>query len=268
MRARPYWTMLSLRSTVDSRQETVNGQPSTGGLGSANVSATDALHPIDRADLGDAVAARLREQILNGALAPGSRLVETALAEAFGTSRGPIRDAIARLAGTGLVTVNPRRGAYVTTLSAHDIEEVYSLRIALETHAARLAARRGTTDDWSAMARALVELERAAASADADGAAVADMGFHRAIVQAAQQGRLVTAWESFADQTMLLLRELSHLGSPVQDTSGGHGAVLAALEAGDGALAATAVFDHLSEARATMLDRMGTSPPRHEPGAA
>lgn len=231
------------------------------------MSVADGLGPIDRADLGDAVAARLREQILNGALAPGSRLVETALAERFGTSRGPIRDAIARLAGTGLVTVNPRRGAYVTILSARDVEEVYSLRIALETHAARLAAGRGTTADWSAMALALHELTRATASEDAGAAAVADMRFHRAIVQAAGQGRLVKAWESFADQTLLLLRELSHLGSRVQDTSGGHGAVLAALEDGDGSRAAAAILDHLSEARAIMLDRIGASPATLEPGA-
>lgn len=221
----------------------------------------DGLRPINRADLGEAVAAQLRQQILNGAVAPGSRLVEAALAEAFGTSRGPIRDAIARLVGTGLVTVTPRRGAYVTTLSAQDIDEVYSLRIALETHAARLAAGRGKAADWSAMALALVELERATAWEDVGGAAVADMRFHRTIVQAAGQGRLVKAWESFADQTLLLLRELSHLGSSVQDTSGGHGAVLTALEAGDGPLAATAILDHLTAARATMLERIGACSP-------
>ena len=231
------------------------------------VAVADGLRPIDRADLGEAIGAQLREQILNGALAPGSRLVETALAETFGTSRGPIRDAIARLVGTGLVTVNPRRGAYVTTLSAQDIDEVYSLRIALETHAARLAADRGTTADWSAMARALVELERATASGDVGGAAVADMEFHRTIVRAAEQGRLLKAWESFADQTLLLLRDLSHIGSSVQDTSGGHGAVLSALEAGDGPLAATAILDHLTAARATMLDRIGTNSPGHEASA-
>lgn len=218
----------------------------------------DGIRPIDRADLGDVVAAQLREQILNGALAPGSRLVETALAASFGTSRGPVRDAIARLVGTGLVTVNPRRGAYVTTLSAPDIDEVYSLRIALETHAAGLAAARGTPAAWAAMAGALEALERSAASEDAGGAAAADMHFHRLIVQAAGQARLVKAWESFADQTLLLLRELSHLGSHVQDTSGGHGAVLAALEAGDGPRAAAAILDHLTAARATMLDRIGT----------
>jgi DNA-binding GntR family transcriptional regulator len=87
------------------------------------------------------VADALREEIERGLLAPGERLVEMALARRFEVSQGPVREALRLLEREGLVDHRPRRGVYVRVLSARDIEEVYSLRAAIEGLAVRRAVQ-------------------------------------------------------------------------------------------------------------------------------
>src|SRR5215470_17555882 len=91
----------------------------------------------------------LREEILSERLHPGAELQEVALSEELGVSRGPIRDAIGRLAAEGLVTVRPRRGAVVRSLSKDEFLELYQVREALEMMAVRLAVPRLGPDDFS-----------------------------------------------------------------------------------------------------------------------
>ncbi len=95
----------------------------------------------------DLVLSTMREDILSGALPPGTRLRQEKLAARFGTSRIPIRDALRALEYEGLVRSSPYRGFTVTQLDADDIEEVYDLRIVLEGHAVRLAVPLMTDED-------------------------------------------------------------------------------------------------------------------------
>jgi DNA-binding GntR family transcriptional regulator len=87
----------------------------------------------------DAIVAALREAILDGVLPPGARLRQEDLAGVFRTSRIPIRAALRALEYEGLATSEPHRGYTVTSLEGPDIEEIYELRILLESHAVRLA---------------------------------------------------------------------------------------------------------------------------------
>ena len=80
----------------------------------------------------DAVAASLRDMIINGELAAGERLVERDLAERFGISRIPMREAIQRLEREGLLDIFRNRGAVVRMLSVSDVQEIYDLRVLLE----------------------------------------------------------------------------------------------------------------------------------------
>lgn len=89
----------------------------------------------------------LRRAVLSGVLVPGARLRQEELADLFGTSRIPIREALRALEYEGLVTSEPHRGSTVTPLDADDIEEVYELRILLEGHAVRLAVPLMTDED-------------------------------------------------------------------------------------------------------------------------
>jgi len=93
------------------------------------------------------VLAAMREAILTAALPPGMRLRQEKLAEMFGTSRIPVREALRALEYEGLVHSAPYRGFTVTQLDADDIEEVYDLRIVLEGHAVRLAVPLMTDED-------------------------------------------------------------------------------------------------------------------------
>src|SRR5437762_13748264 len=95
----------------------------------------------------DVVLSAMREAILTAALPPGMRLRQEKLAVMFGTSRIPVREALRALEYEGLVTSFPYRGFTVTELDADDIEEVYDLRVLLESHAVRLAVPLMTDDD-------------------------------------------------------------------------------------------------------------------------
>ena len=92
-----------------------------------------------RSQGGPTILAALRESIISGALAPGVLLRQTELAEEFGTSRIPVREALNSLQAEGLVQIEPNRGAYVTTLSADELRELFDLRVLLEADALRRA---------------------------------------------------------------------------------------------------------------------------------
>ena len=98
--------------------------------------------PVENLTLWQRVYDHLRAEILAGRLEPGAELAEVALAEQLGVSRGPIREAIGRLASEGLVTVRPRRGAVVSSLSKEEFLELYQVREALELMAVKLAVPR------------------------------------------------------------------------------------------------------------------------------
>jgi DNA-binding GntR family transcriptional regulator len=95
----------------------------------------------------DVVLVSVRQAILSGVLGPGARLRQEELADVFGTSRIPVREALRALEYEGLVTSVPHRGFTVTALDADDVEEVYDLRILLESEAVRLALPLLTDED-------------------------------------------------------------------------------------------------------------------------
>jgi len=110
----------------------------------------------------DLVLASLREAILAGVLSPGARLRQEDLAERFGTSRIPVREALRALEYEGLVTSEPNRGFTVTELDADDVEEVYDLRIVLEGHAVRVAVPLLTDEDITELDQLFAAMTNAA----------------------------------------------------------------------------------------------------------
>ncbi len=97
--------------------------------------------PIERHQtLREKILEAIREAILKGTLKPGEKVAEPELAERFGISRTPIREAFRQLESEGYLTVIPRKGAVVTSLSERDVEEFYAIKSILEGYAARMAA--------------------------------------------------------------------------------------------------------------------------------
>lgn len=210
-------------------------------------------------DLGHAVTAAIRELIMTGAVAPGDRLVETELSERFGTSRGPVRDAFKELEQSGLVVSVPRRGTFVATLTAADIHEIYTLRLALEKLAIVTTATIATDHDIAAMRAAVERLTEAQRTSDRRAGAEADIAIHRLIVRTAGHERLTEAWERLADQTLLLMAELMDLLLDVQHAAGDHDALVNAIADHDVAGAEAALTDHLLAASQAMIDNASST---------
>ena len=119
--------------------------------------------PVENLTLWQRVYEHLRREILDGSLAPGTELLEVALSEHLGVSRGPVREAIGRLAAEGLVTVRPRRGAVVRSLSKEEFLELYEVREALEQRAVLLAVPRLGPEDLAELSRLNEAMEEYAA---------------------------------------------------------------------------------------------------------
>lgn len=156
--------------------------------------------------LWEAVAGQLRDEILDGRLPAGVRLVEAELAERFGVSRGPIRDALQELARTGLAVDLPRRGTFVSSLSERDLEEVYVIRRAIEEAAVGLTIERADDADVAAIFEAVSAAEAAYEGDDLAAAWDADMAFHRTYCRLSGNGRLLELFDQLASQTVLLMR--------------------------------------------------------------
>ena len=131
----------------------------------------------------------LQHAILEGVLKPGERLRAEALAQRFGTSRTPIREALLQLEAQGLVEVEPNRGAVVRAFDREDLLDLYGVRALLEPAA---AARAATRIDDADIAR-LQELCDRAQHANVDDQIAYNEDFHRIIVEAARSPRLTVA---------------------------------------------------------------------------
>jgi DNA-binding GntR family transcriptional regulator len=163
--------------------------------------------------LGVDIAERLRSAILNGYFGPGERLPEEQLARTMGVSRGPVREALATLEREGLIVIRRNRGAFVAQLSREDLDEVYSLRVAIE----RLAVERcvANADDADlAELQGVVDriaelMERGITEQDA---AELDLEFHDIIYRSGQHRRLYDTWATLRPQihVLLLNRNVAH----------------------------------------------------------
>jgi DNA-binding GntR family transcriptional regulator len=163
------------------------------------------LTPATAPLLSDTVVDRLREAILRGLFPPGDRLREEQLAEALGVSRGPIRNALLQLEREGMVLRRPNRGAMVAQLSQGDLEEVYSLRVAIEPVACAWATRNAVPRDLEEMQAIIDSYSKLTTKVTVQEAADADLGFHDVIYAAARNRRLLRLWQDLRPQVYLFL---------------------------------------------------------------
>jgi len=207
--------------------------------------------------LADRALDRIETAIMKGDLAPGTKISEVLLAKTFGISRGPLREAIRRLEGRGLLEIIPHVGARVVTLSVDDLREVFDIREALEGMACRLAAERMTDSEIAAVGTVLDQHggDAALKAGEAYYQQPGDYDFHYRIAQGAKNRRIVE----------LLCGEMYHLIRIYRYRSGAvpgrapqafdeHRKILAALQARDGALAETLMREHIRRAR-TLLEQ-------------
>ena len=136
------------------------------------------------------VLALLRVEILTGSLQPGQQIVQDVLAERFGVSRVPLREALKILEGEGQVTHHPHRGYFVAELSIGDLHEVYRLRALLEREAVTAAVANITDRDLITITELAKEVREAASTGEVLAITAANRAFHFAIFELSEMVRL------------------------------------------------------------------------------
>ncbi len=195
-------------------------------------------------ELWQQVLRRLREDISSGALAPGTRLVEVDLAERFGVSRGPIREALRELTRSGLALDRPRQGVFVSTPSDSDLEQAFVFREALETAAARIALRQVTPRDVDRLRSILESMEKAYADRAREGSLALDLEFHRELFLFSGNNRMLSAHDDLAAQLLLAAAHNDVLKEGVYPPLALHRDIYDALVAGDEERLVAAVQAH------------------------
>ncbi|MBS1887616.1 MAG: GntR family transcriptional regulator [Actinobacteria bacterium] len=211
---------------------------------------------LTRSTTGEEVADALREQIMDGTLAPGTPLREVGLAEEFDVSRRTVQDALAVLAGERLVRHERHRGARVAQLTRADVEDLYTIRLGLELMAAR-RAREASPAAREGLEHAYEELQIATSVGRADDIVARDLDFHRAVVGLLESPRIDVFFGTIASE---LRYALSILESFVQEASKRpkdalreHAEIRDALLAGDEKLAARLITEHVDTYRERLV---------------
>lgn len=191
----------------------------------------------------------VRAHLLGGGHQPGARLTEAGLAQRLGVSRGPVREALERLAQEGLVVRLPRRGSFVRRYGEREVRELMELRRVLESAAARFAVRRAGDEALEGIEGQLTAAERAIA---AGGRFPADEDFHQAVIRLAGNRELERHAGLVYDQ-LRLARALSALRpGRAREAWSEHARIVRALLVRDEDRVVAALEAHLAAAEATM----------------
>jgi DNA-binding GntR family transcriptional regulator len=195
-----------------------------------------------------AVLEAIKHAILSGELRPGKPLVETDLAEVLGVSKTPVREALKTLAGAGLVTMSPYKGAVVRVVGDAEARQIYDVRLLLEPEALSRAAALEHRD-WRAAHEALARSDKAPGQAERS---LANRDFHRELYAGCGNPLLVRMLDDLRDQTALVSaaawrHDPGWLDTPSwEQEAAEHRAVLRAAEEGDADRAASLLRAHIT----------------------
>lgn len=227
--------------------ESVDNQVATGSP--PGPSSTLAAHLTDR----------LVEAIVSGELGSGEKLSEPELAHRFGTSRGPLREALQRVEAMRLVERRPHQGARVAVVDRRSLVDLYAVREALEGMACRLAAEAMTAEEIASLRRLLVDHERNP-EVQADRSYFQEEGaldFHFRIVHASRNAELIASLAGQLYHRVRLYRyRSSHMSRRPQRALKEHHQILDAIEARDGELAEILMRRHIRAARESIEEQL------------
>lgn len=198
------------------------------------------------------VAERLRERIFSHELPPGSWVDEQALADDYGISRTPLREALKVLASEGLVTLKPRRGCYVTEISERDLDEIFNVMALLEGQCAQLSARKATDADLQRLREVHAKLEKAAADDDMNGFFEANQAFHYVLQEIADNRWLLQVIEDLRKVIKLSRQHSLFSEGRLEQSLAEHRDLLAALAARDEERAELLMRGHINSGRAAL----------------
>lgn len=208
----------------------------------------DAFEPgvASRPALWEPITVALRRAIILGELPPGLHLEEPSLAEKFGVSRIPVREALTRLEHEGLVRIEPRRGAFVVGMTDEEIHDVYDLRFLIESHAIRRASELADAAGVARLQELVDRMTEDVQKDHLDHISEPDVAFHREVVRLAGSRRLLNAWEPIGGivATILSITDTAYRDMPRAVAS--HQAMLDAIGREDAEAAVVELREHLT----------------------
>jgi DNA-binding GntR family transcriptional regulator len=208
------------------------------------------------------VSDRIRELVLSGAVAPGAKLDEQALAERFEVSRTPVREALRELANTGLIDLLPRRGAFVAALTPPQIDELFAAMSELEATCARLAAMSMAPNERRDLQRLQETMAELAARELVEDFYKANEQLHSQILRGAHNSLLERMTGSLRDRRRP--HRTTQFRSPgrLHESHAEHEVIVRAIVSGDPARAHAAMLHHLGRAGSAFQESLssGASP--------
>lgn len=207
------------------------------------------------------VAERLRQRIFAHELTPGDWIDEQKLAEQYGISRTPLREALKVLAAEGLVDLKPRRGCYVTEISRQDVDDIFPLMAMLEGRCAFIAVQLAKPADIRDLKGIHEKLELAAKENRIDAFFEANQEFHRRIQELTNNRWLLSVIQDLRKALKLSRLHSLSLEGRMQQSLEEHRTIMAAFEAGDAGKAEKSMHDHLLYGREA-LAKMDDSAPK------
>ncbi|THF63976.1 GntR family transcriptional regulator [Pseudothauera nasutitermitis] len=198
------------------------------------------------------VAERLRQRIFSHELPPGTWVDEQALAEQYGISRTPLREALKVLASEGLVTLKPRRGCYVTEISERDLDEIFTVMALLEGQCARATAQRASDTGLARLRQIHAELERAARTGDINGFFEANQAFHHELQEIADNRWLLQVIADLRKVIKLSRHHSLFSEGRLEQSLAEHRAILDALLARDADAAELRMQEHIRGGRSAL----------------
>ncbi|MCM8731625.1 GntR family transcriptional regulator [Hephaestia sp. GCM10023244] len=203
----------------------------------------------------DSAYRAIREGILAGTFAQGSHITARQLAEATGLSRTPVREAMRQLDAEGLISLIPNRGAFVASWTENEIEQIYELRVLLESFAAQVAAQR-IDDSQRAELQALSDEMNALVAqhpVNVEAIAAVNDRFHKGVLEACGNPRLRDLLGAITEVPLQLSTFRLYSIEELRRSAAQHAELVAALTVGDPDWARSVMTAHIRSARHTLL---------------
>lgn len=212
---------------------------------------------IDYTDLTEQTYRILKDKILRNQLQPGEQISVPEVAQALGVSRTPVTDALKRLASDGLVDIFPRRGTFVTQLTARDVEEIFDIRLMIELYAAEFVFETGVVElCLEALQAPMSGMEQAITGThfqDYEAFTANDQNFHTALITLTSNNRLIRTYTRLHVHTHGA--RIHYLdGDNAQQTHNEHKAIVEAFKRGSVDQAKATLRTHILGARTRILE--------------
>jgi DNA-binding GntR family transcriptional regulator len=214
------------------------------------------MSKIEHATLNDRAYLALKRSLISGQFRPGQILVIRAMAESYGISTTPVREALQRLVAERLLVMQPNRSIAVPLLSIETFTELYRVRCALEGLAAELAAERLQAKQIQRLEKILQDIETTIAERDSRGYLSLNEKFHFLIYEQAHSPLLLELIQDRWSQVGPFFNELFEDTDYLPHANEHHMRVVAALRIGDAAAARQSIIDDISTAAQSLMPRL------------